>query len=65
MEIFKNDFNFIMGVLNIFKFDVNNMEKMISDDIFFDVVILLDERWNEIVKCMLMYEVYFCFWKYM
>lgn len=65
METFKNDFNFIMGALNISKFDVNDLEKMASDDIFLDVATSLDERRNEIVKCMSMHEAYLRSWKHM
>lgn len=65
METFKKDFNFIMGALNISKFDVNDLEKRASDDIFLDVASSLDERRNEIVKCMSMHEAYLRSWKHM
>lgn len=65
MESFKNDFNFITGALNISKFDVNNLEKMASDDTILDVATSLDERRNEIVKCMSMHEAYLRSWKHM
>ncbi|XP_048757655.1 carbohydrate sulfotransferase 12-like [Ostrea edulis] len=65
METFKKDFTFIMRTLNISKFDVDDLAEKAVDDTFVDVATSLDERRDEIIKCISMHEAYLRSWKHM
>ncbi|XP_061165972.1 carbohydrate sulfotransferase 10-like [Saccostrea echinata] len=65
METFKEDFTFIMRTLNISKFDINDLEEEAGYDTFIDVATSLEERREEIVKCLSMHEAYLRSWRHM